>query len=167
MVKNRPATQEMQEMWVWPLGWEDPLEEGMATHSRILARKILRTEEPSRLQSRGLQWVRYFWTHTHLSFICLSVYLYVYLYAWVLAQLCASLWDPKDCSPQVSSVHGIFQTRVLEWVAISFFRGSSPPRDQPCVSCVSCIGRQILYRSATWEDICNYTYIYICIYILH
>ena len=39
---------------------EDSLEEEMATHSRILARKILTTEEPSRLQSRGLQWVGYF-----------------------------------------------------------------------------------------------------------
>ena len=72
-----------------------------------------------------------------------------------------------DCSLPGSFVHGIFQTRVLEWVAIAFFRGSSPARDQTCVSCVSCIGRQILYRSATREDIYNYTYIYICIYILH
>ena len=36
-VKNPPAMQEMQETWVWPLGWEDPLEKGMATHASILA----------------------------------------------------------------------------------------------------------------------------------
>ena len=52
MVKNPPA---MQEIWVKPLGWEDLLEEGMTTHSRILAWRIPWTEEPGGLQSRGLQ----------------------------------------------------------------------------------------------------------------
>jgi len=52
MVKNPPA---MQETWVQSLGEEDPLEKGMATHSSILAWRILRTEEPGRLQSMGLQ----------------------------------------------------------------------------------------------------------------
>ena len=61
------------------------------------------------------------------------------------------LCGPKDCSPAGSSVHGIFQTRILERVAISFSRGSSQPRDQTPVSCVSCIGRGILYYCATWE----------------
>ena len=46
MVKNLPS---MQETWVWSLGWEDPLEEGMATHSIILAWRIPWTEEPGRL----------------------------------------------------------------------------------------------------------------------
>ena len=44
----------MQEMWVQSLGWADPLQEGMATHSSILACKIPWTEEPGRLQSMGL-----------------------------------------------------------------------------------------------------------------
>ena len=52
MVKNPPPTQEMQ---VRSLGWEDPLEEGMATHSSILAWRIPWTEEPGRLQSVGSQ----------------------------------------------------------------------------------------------------------------
>ena len=52
MVKNPPA---MQEMWVGSLGWEDPLEKRMATHSSILAWRIPWTEEPGRLQSMGLQ----------------------------------------------------------------------------------------------------------------
>ena len=50
-VKNPPATQELQEMWVRSLGWEDPLEEGMATHSNILVWEIPCTEGPGRLQS--------------------------------------------------------------------------------------------------------------------
>ena len=52
MVKNLPA---MQETWVRSLGQEDPLKDGMATYSSILAWRILWTEEPGRLQSMGLQ----------------------------------------------------------------------------------------------------------------
>ena len=51
-VKNLPA---MWETWVQSLGWEDPLVEGMATHSSILARKIPRREEPGGLESMGSQ----------------------------------------------------------------------------------------------------------------
>ena len=46
-----------------------------------------------------------------------------------------------DCSPPGSSVHGILQVRILEWVAVPSLRGSSQPRDQTHVSHVSCIGR--------------------------
>ena len=55
-VKNLPA---MQLTWVQSLGWEDPLEKGMATHSSILAWRTPRTEEPGRLQSMGLQRVKH------------------------------------------------------------------------------------------------------------
>ena len=44
-------------------------------------------------------------------------------------QLCLTLCDPVDCSPPLSSVHGIFQARMLEWVAIPFSKESSPLRD--------------------------------------
>ena len=54
-VRNLPAVQEMQEMWVRSLGREDPLEEEMATHSGILAWDIPRMEEPGGLQSMRLQ----------------------------------------------------------------------------------------------------------------
>ena len=56
--------------------------------------------------------------------------------------------DPIDCSLPGSSVHGISQARILEWVAISFSRGSSWPRDKTRVSCT---GRQMLYHRATTE----------------
>ena len=49
-------------------------------------------------------------------------------------QSCLTLCDPVDCSPPGSSVHGILQARILEWVAISFSRGSSRPRDRTQVS---------------------------------
>ena len=71
MVKNPPA---IWDTWVQSLDWEDPLEEGLATHSSILA-----------------------WR------------------------------SPMDCKPPGSSVHRIFQARILERVAISFSRGSSNP----------------------------------------
>ena len=51
-----------------------------------------------------------------------------------VAQLCPTLCHPMDCSLSGSSVHGIFQTRVLEWIAISFSRGSSRPRNRTWVS---------------------------------
>ena len=51
-----------------------------------------------------------------------------------VAQSCPTLWDPMDCSLPGSSLHGILQARVLEWVAISFSRGSSQPRDRTQVS---------------------------------
>ena len=55
MVKHLPAMQETQEMWVQSLGWEDPLEKEMATHSSTLAWKIPWMEEPVGLQSMGSQ----------------------------------------------------------------------------------------------------------------
>ena len=58
MLKNPPAMQELQETWVPSLGLEDPLEEGMATHSSILAWRISWTEEPGGLQSVESQRVR-------------------------------------------------------------------------------------------------------------
>ena len=52
---------------------------------------------------------------------------------------CPTLCDPIDCSPWASSVHGMLQARILEWVAMPFSRGSSRSRDQTWVSCDSCI----------------------------
>ena len=62
LVQNPPA---MQETWVPPLGWEDPLEEGMATHSSILAWRFPWTEEPGGLQSTGSQRVGQDWAAEH------------------------------------------------------------------------------------------------------
>ena len=56
-----------------------------------------------------------------------------------VTQLCPTVCDPIDCSLPGSSVHGILQARILEWVAISFSRGSSQPRDITSISCL--VGR--------------------------
>ena len=63
-----------------------------------------------------------------------------------LLQLCTNLGDPMDCSLPHSSVHGILQARILEWVAVPSSMGSSQPRDRTHLSYVSCIGRRVLYH---------------------
>ena len=77
---------------------------------------------------------------------------------WLHTHVCAQspsrvqlFWDLMDCCLPVSTVHGILQTTILEWVTISFSRGFSWPRDQTHISCISYSGRQIVYHWATWE----------------
>ena len=55
----------------------------------------------------------------------------------LIAQSSLSLCNPRDCSSPDSSVRGISQARILEWVAISFSRGSSRPKDWTCISCTA------------------------------
>ena len=70
-------------------------------------------------------------------------------YHCFVAKSCLTLWHPVDCNLPDSYVHGVFQARMLEWVAISLgSKGSSWPRDW---THVSCIGRQILDHWVTWE----------------
>ena len=79
------------------------------------------------------------------------------LFVFLVTKSCPTLCNPMDCSPPCSSVHGISQARRLEWVAISYPRGSSQLRDRNCVSCISCIGRRIFFfflffnHCTTWE----------------
>ena len=63
-----------------------------------------------------------------MQFVCVCV---------LVAQSCPTLWDPMDCNPPGSSLHGILQARILEWVAIPFSRGPSWPRDGIQVSCTA------------------------------
>ena len=69
-----------------------------------------------------------------------------YLCIDVCVRSCAWLCDPMDCSLLGFSAHGIFQAKILKYLAISYSRGSSWPRDQTPVSYISWIGRQILYH---------------------
>ena len=68
----------------------------------------------------------YIYTHTHA---------FVYV-CWV-TQSCLTFCKPMDCSPSGSSIHGILQAGILEWVAIPFSTGSSRPRDRTWVSCIA------------------------------
>ena len=69
----------------------------------------------------------YSWSSPHPLFLASCVH----------AQLCHTLCDPMDCSTTGSSVRGILQARILEWVAIPVSRGPSQPRDQTQVSCIA------------------------------
>ena len=84
---------------------------------------------------------------------------HAHIVPWVPSHSVAStLHSPMDRSLPGSCVHVIFQAKTLEWVATSSSRGSSPSRDRTQVSCVSCIGRWILYHCATWEAPCGALY---------
>ena len=78
--------------------------------------------------------------------LCVCVCVCVYL----VAKSCLTLYGAMDCGPPHSPAHGIFQARILEYVAIFYSKGF-PTQGLNCVSCISCIGRQILYHCATWE----------------
>ena len=84
--------------------------------------------------------------------VCACVHACVCAHMCVLPQSCLTLCDPMDCSPPSSSVHGISQARTLERVDISFSRGSSWPRDWTWISCLSCIGRWVLYQLRPWAS---------------
>ena len=101
LVKNPPA---MRETWVWSLGWEDPLEKGKATHSSI---------PPGEFHELYRPWGRKDLDMTEWPSVSLSMDA-----AAKSLQLCPTLCDPMDCSLPGSSIHGIFQAKVLEWGAM-------------------------------------------------
>ena len=111
------------------------------------------------LQARILEWIaipfsrRSSWPRDRTQVSCIIgrfftiwttwEFQYMYILCANLLQWCPTLCSPVDCSLPGSSVHGIFQAWILEWVVISFFKGSSQPRDQ---TRVSFIDRWILYH---------------------
>ena len=106
-------------------------------------------EEPGGLPSMGLYRIRRDWSNLAIAAAATTASNQVsFSLCWCLVtKSCLTLCDPMGCRPG-SSVHGISQARIMEWVAISFSRGTSQPWEQIYVSC---IGRQILYHWATWE----------------
>ena len=83
--------------------------------------------------------------------------IYIFFSIWLMAmEICvlSPVWlcDLINCSPPGFSVHGILQARLLEWVAISSSRESSQPRNWTLISCISCIGRWILYHQHHLES---------------
>ena len=100
-------------------------------------------------------------SHHMMNKIPVCVCVCVYVCVCVLSsQSCTTLCGPVDCSPLVSSVHEIFQTRILEWGAVSYSRGSSRLMGWAHISCVSYIGRQILYH---WRHLRSPNRISVCL----
>ena len=81
--------------------------------------------------------ISFFWTYEKVKML--------------VAQSCPTLCNPMDYSPPGSSVHGILQARILEWVAIPFSRGSSPPRDRTQCLMFSTLAGRFFTTGATWE----------------
>ena len=92
-----------------------------------------------------IKWEKLVWSQCMLLLFCL------------IPQLYLTLCDPMDYSPPGSSVHGISQSKILEWVAISYSRGSSWFRDGTHISWVSCIGSQIPLSLSQWWCFHNVT----------
>ena len=119
------------------------LEKEVATHSSVLAWRIPGTGEPGGLPSMGLHRVEHNWSDLAAADsvmpmeVCCSV-----------VKSCPILFDPMGYSLPGSSLHGILQARTLEWIAISFCRESSLPRDW---THIACIGSWILYQGVTRE----------------
>ena len=90
---------------------------------------------------QGLFMCHLFIPHNIAMTEVLSVCAYVFV-----SQLCLTLCNPVDCGLSVSSIHGILQARILEWVTIPFSKRSSHPMDGTCIPLALYIGRQILYR---------------------
>ena len=107
MLNNPPA---MQETWVQSLGWEDPLEEVMATHSSILAWRIPMKRRAWWATVPGLQRVTHNWVTKHTpqysitppTSACMDAF-------YKLLRSCLTLCDPMDCGPPGSSVSGILR----------------------------------------------------------
>ena len=101
------------------------------------------------------------WRSFHVNCIIISkLYIIICMCACMHAQSLHSfltLWDPMDCIPPASSVSGILQVRILEWVAMPSSRGSSWPRDQTCISRVS----MYMYMCVC---VCVYICICVCVY---
>ena len=99
---------------------------------------IMPQEEADFFKSRRI-WVQFLFFLPSLSFHILLVLILCCMDTVLLAkslQSCLTLCDPVDNSPPSSSVHGILQARILEWVVTLFSRGSSPSRDLTCISCL-------------------------------
>ena len=143
-------------MQVWSLGWEDPLEKKMATTPVLLPGKS------HGKRSLGLQRVRHNLENNNKGLqnetkqivgvrtVGLRLQLMVRVVWKVLvAQLCPTSCNPMDCSLSGSSIYGISQARILEWVAISISRGSSWTGDR-ILHC-----RQILYLLSHQGNPCD------------
>ncbi|CAI9178405.1 unnamed protein product [Rangifer tarandus platyrhynchus] len=90
---------------------------------------LLHSKSPQGAAQVQLQWLKAWWPQYPLfnDMMCMRAKSF---------QSCLTVCDPVDCTPPASSVPGILQTRMLEWVAMPSSRGSSRPRDQTLVSCL-------------------------------
>ena len=130
LVKNLPA---MQETWIRSLSWEDLLEKEMATHFQYSCLENPMGRGAWQATVHGIARVGH-------DLVTKPPPPLLYMHAkWL--QSCPTFCDPVDCSPLGSSVHGIFQATILEWVAISYSMGSSDRKSTRLNSSHRCTSR--------------------------
>ena len=95
----------------------------------------------------------------------LSIFI-LFCCCFLLSQLHPTLCSPKDCSMPGSCVQGIFQARILQWVAISFSTGSCQPRDQTSVLASPSLTGRFFTTSATWETLHHVHQLFINVFIV-
>ena len=140
----------------WPHGlqptrllcpWDSP-----GKKTRVVSHSVLQGISPTQRLNPGLLHCRrvlYHLSHQWSPNISEEISIWVICkLCVVVAQSCPTLCDPMDCSPPGSAVHGILQARILEWVAISFSRGSSQTRDQAQIACI--VGRLFTVWVPRW-----------------
>ena len=116
--KNHLPVQETWEMWFPSLGWEDPLEEGMATHSNILALRIPWTEKPGGLQATGSQSLtRLKWLSTRVHMLRKTAISYSCREGSGTPLQCSCLENPMDGGAWWAAVHGVAKS----WAWLSDF----------------------------------------------
>ena len=141
LVKNLPA---MQETWVRFLGWEDPLEKEMATHSSILAWRIPWTEEPGGLRSIGLQESDMTEQLNHQTMLILEIYIYTYTYTYIPLNIRFNLGLITE------ELH--FFPKERSTIFSLFFLFSCFPKKTPTVLHCITLKRQIVHSQQTTSD---------------
>ena len=102
----------------------------------------------------------FFWDRCFLFFFLIFLFSFFFLTCCLLPKSRPALCNPRDCSPPGSSIHGILQARIPEWVAVPSSRGSSWPRDQTHISYVSCSGRWVLLSEKPVLDMDHFQSLY-------
>ena len=143
-VKNPPSMWETQEMQVSSLGWEDPLEGEMATHSSMLTWKVLQTEEPGGLQPIVLQRVRHDWATKQAVYLKLSP---SFLWALIVlvsdqrhwcSQISVLFFRGTSCTSTFWKMVSLFNERFRKYVfkiySLAALGHSNDTRDLPCIT---------------------------------
>ena len=90
---------------------------------------------------------------SNIFFTVILQWNYSSVHSCSVTQSCPSLFDPMDCNLPGSSIHGILQARIVEWVAISSSKGFSYPGSKPASASISCIADGFFIDRATREDL--------------
>ena len=103
------------------------------------------------------EYIYIYFTNGKYVYTYMCIHVCMHICCCLVMKLCPTFLWPLDCSPSGSSVHGIFQARILEWVAVSFSRGSSQARNQTRIFCIT----GGFFTAEPLGKPCMYIYIYL------